>query len=147
VELALSGGTPYPLRGVIVSVNRQIDATTGTLQVQALFPNPSRDLRPGQYARVRIRRTDEGSNALVVPDKALIQVQGTYSLAVVGADNRVQLRRVEVGASSGPLRIVASGVSAGERVVVEGVQKVSDGALVNPQPAPELATTAPPPAR
>ena len=147
VELVLSGDTPYPLRGVIVAVNRQIDAATGTLQVQALFPNPGRDLRPGQYARVRIRRTDQGANALVVPDRALFQVQGLYSLAVVGADNRVQLRRVEVGPSAGPLRIVTAGVTAGERVVVEGVQKVTEGALVNPEPAPELAAAPPPPGR
>jgi membrane fusion protein (multidrug efflux system) len=88
---------------------------------------------------VRIRRLDLGANALVVPERALIQVQGTYSLAVVGPGDKVQLRRVEVGPAAGGSRIVSSGVQAGERVVVDGVQKVSDGATV-------VAALAPPPA-
>jgi membrane fusion protein (multidrug efflux system) len=134
VELLLSDGTTYPHRGVIVAVNRQIDATTGTIQFQALFPNPENSLRPGQYGRVRMRRRESGANVLVVPEKALIQVQGTYSLAVVGAGHKVTLRRVEVGPAAGTLRIVASGVAEGEQVVVEGIQKVSDGVTVDPQP-------------
>jgi membrane fusion protein (multidrug efflux system) len=137
VELVLSDGSSYPHRGVVVAANRQVDPSTGTIQLQALFPNPAHDLRPGQYGRVRFRRADEGANALVVPEKALIQVQGTYSLAVVGDDRKVQLRRVEVGSSSGLLRIVNKGVRLGERVVVEGVQKARDGVVVEPQPAPE----------
>ena len=74
-----------------------------------------------------------------MPDKALLQIQGTYQLALVGPENRVHLRRVEVGPSAGPLRVVRSGVEAGDRIVVEGLQKVSDGAAVTPQPAPETA--------
>lgn len=144
VELILSDGKPYPYRGIIVAANRQVDASTGTIQLQALFPNPSRDLRPGQYGRVRVPRPDEGANALVVPDKALLQVQGTYQLAVVGPENKVHLRRVEVGASAGQLRVVRSGVDAGDRIVVEGLQKVSDGATVTPQQAPETAMNEPP---
>jgi len=89
-----------------------------------------------------LRRQDAGQNALVVPEKALIQVQGTYSLAVVGADNKVQQRRVEVGPSNGELRIINSGVGAGERVVVEGLQQARDGAAVNPQALPAAATSA-----
>lgn len=145
IELVLSDGTTYPHRGVIVAANRQVDATTGTIQLQALFPNPDNLLRPGQYGRVRMRRRDSGANALVVPEKALIQVQGTYSLAVVAADNKVTLRKVEVGPSAGPLRIIASGVTVGEQVVAEGVQKVSDGIRVVPQPlaAAQPATSAP----
>jgi hypothetical protein len=123
----------YPLQGLIVAVNRQVDTTTGTIQLQALFPNPDNLLRPGQYGRVRMRRTDAGANALLVPEKALLQVQGSYSLAVIGPDNKVTLRRVEVGPVAGTSRIIASGVSVGERVVAEGVQKVSDGMTVTPQ--------------
>jgi membrane fusion protein, multidrug efflux system len=134
LELVLSDGSTYPHRGVIVAVNRQVDATTGTIQLQALFPNPGNLLRPGQYGRVRMRRRDSGVNALVVPEKALIQVQGSYSLAVLGTGNKISLRRVEVGPAAGTLRIIASGVTAGEQVVVEGVQKVSDGITVVPQP-------------
>jgi membrane fusion protein (multidrug efflux system) len=136
LDLILADGSVFPHRGVIVAANRQVDPGTGTIQLQALFPNPDGLLRPGQYGRVRMRRRDAGAGAIVVPDKALLQVQGTYSLAVVGDDNKVKLRRVEVGPTAGALRIIASGVNPGERVVVEGVQKVSDGALVVPQPAP-----------
>jgi membrane fusion protein (multidrug efflux system) len=139
VDLVLADGSAYPHRGVIVAANRQIDPGTGTIQLQALFPNPDGLLRPGQYGRVRMRRRNVGVGALVVPDKALVQVQGTYSLAVVGDDSKVKLRRVEVGPVAGALRIIQSGVSAGERVVVEGVQKVSDGATVVAQPAPAEA--------
>ena len=143
VQLVLSDGRLYPHRGVIVAANRQVDTSTGTIQLQALFPNPDRDLRPGQYGRVRVPRPDEGTNVVVVPEKSLVQVQGTYSVAVVGPDDKVQLRRVEIGSKAGAVRVVRSGVEPGERVVVEGLQKVSEGALVKPQPvapaAPETA--------
>jgi membrane fusion protein (multidrug efflux system) len=147
VELVLADGSVYAHRGVIVTANRQIDATTGTIQVQALASNPDGLLRPGQYGRVRIRRTDAGRDELVVPEKALIPVQGTYSVAVVGPDNKVQLHKVELGAATGGLQIVTKGLSEGDRIVVEGVQKVSDGAVVEPKPAPSGngATTASPP--
>jgi membrane fusion protein (multidrug efflux system) len=136
VELVLADGSVYGHRGVIVTANRQIDATTGTITVQALAPNPDGLLRPGQYARARIRRTEAGHDELVVPERALIAVQGTYSLAVVGPDNKVQLRRVELGPASKGVQIITKGVAEGDRIVVDGVQKVSDGALVDPKPAP-----------
>jgi len=142
LELVLSDGSVYPHKGVIVAANRQVDASTGTIQLQALFPNPGNVLRPGQYGRVRLRRRDVGANALLVPEKALIQVQGTYSLAVVGDGNKVSIKKVEVGPSSGTSRVVTSGVKAGDRVVAEGVQKVSDGITVVPQPM-AAAPTAP----
>lgn len=142
IELVLSDGSIYGHRGVIVAVNRQVDASTGTIQLQALFPNPGNLLRPGQYGRVRLRRRDVGADAMVVPEKALIQVQGTYSLAVVDRNNKVSIRKVEVGPSAGPLRIIASGVAPGDQVVTEGVQKISDGAIVAPQPAPTTPTQA-----
>jgi membrane fusion protein, multidrug efflux system len=138
LDLILSDGTVYPYQGLVVAVNRQVDATTGTIQLQALFPNPDNLLRPGQYGRVRMRRADAGANAVLVPEKALLQVQGSYSLAVVGPGNKVTLRRVDVGPVAGTLRIIASGVSPGEQVVAEGVQKVSEGMTVTPQ---VLATT------
>jgi len=134
LELLLADGSTYAHRGVIVAVNRQIDATTGTIQLQALFPNPDHVLRPGQYGRVRMRRSDAGGNVLVVPERALIQVQGTYSLAVVGPGNKVSLKKVEVGPNSGTQRIVTAGVSEHDQIVVEGVQKATDGTVVVPQP-------------
>jgi membrane fusion protein (multidrug efflux system) len=125
-------------------VNRQVDTTTGTIQLQALFPNPDNLLRPGQYGRVRMRRTDAGANVVLVPEKALIQVQGSYSLAVVGPANKVTLRRVEVGPVAGTLRIITSGIHAGEQVVAEGVQKVSDGMTVTPQVLAAMETAGAP---
>ena len=133
LDLILSDGTVYKYQGVVVAVNRQVDSTTGTIQLQALFPNHGSLLRPGQYGRVRMRRPDAGANSLLVPEKALIQVQGSYSLAIVGAGNKVTLRRVEVGPVAGTSRIIVSGISPGEQVVAEGVQKVSDGMTVVPQ--------------
>ncbi len=136
LELLLSDGSTYSRRGVIVTANRQVDPSTGTLQVQALVPNPELVLRPGQYAHVRMRRQNEGKDALLVPEKALIAVQGTYSVAVIGLDRKVHLRRVELGPSAQGSRVVNSGVGDGDRIVVEGVQKVSEGALVNAVQAP-----------
>jgi len=141
VEISLSDGSTYSHRGVIVTTNRQIDPSTGTIQVQALVPNPDGNLRPGQYGRVRIARPEAGRGVLVVPEKALIPVQGTYSVGVLGPDNKVQLRRVDVGASAQGLRVVDRGVIEGDRIVVEGVQKIADGALVVPKTAPEPASS------
>jgi membrane fusion protein (multidrug efflux system) len=142
VEIVLADGSAYPHRGIIVTANRQIDASTGTIQVQALAGNPDGLLRPGQYARARIRRTEAGRDELVVPERALISVQGTFSVAVVGPDNKVQLRKVELGPASHGLQILTKGVAEGDRIVVEGVQKVSEGALVDPRPAPDSRTEA-----
>ena len=136
LELVLADGSVYAHRGVIVAVNRQVDATTGTIELQALFPNHDGVLRPGQFGRVRMRRRDVGAQSLVVPDASLIQVQGTYSLAVVGGDGKVKLHRVEVGPAAGALRIITSGVAVGDRVVLDGVQKATDGATVTVDPTP-----------
>ena len=136
VQLVLADGSVYKHLGVIVAANRQIDATTGTITVQALVANPDGLLRPGQYGHARIKRIAAAQKELVVPEKALISVQGTYSVAVVGPNNKVQLHRVELGPSTSGMQIVTSGVVEGDRVVVEGLQKVSDGAPVDPQPQP-----------
>jgi membrane fusion protein, multidrug efflux system len=136
VALVLADGSVYAHRGVIVSVNRQIDSSTGTIQVQALIPNQESILRPGGYGSVRIKRHDAGQGVIAVPEKALISVQGTYSLGVVGADNKVALRRVEVGPSVNGMRVIQKGIDEGESIVVEGVQKITDGATVDPKPAP-----------
>jgi len=139
IELILADGSRYPHRGVIVTVNRNIDSTTGTIQMQALFPNAEGLLRPGQFARIRMERGEEGRHVIAVPEKALISVQGTYSLAIVGADNKVALKHVELGPSSAGSRIVLSGAAEGERIVVDGTQRVTDGAVVAPHPATDTA--------
>ena len=136
LELILADGTVYPERGLLVAADRQVDTGTGTIKLQALFPNATGSLRPGQYARVRIQREDQGKSALTLPEKALINVQGSYSVGVVGPDRKVKLRPVELGASAHGLRIVTKGLTEGESVVVDGVQKISEGALVSPEPAP-----------
>ena len=146
VELILADGSIHSRRGVVVAANRQIDSSTGTIQIQALVPNTDGALRPGAYGQVRIKRLDAGHNALVVPEKALVSVQGVYSLGVVGPDNKVQLRRVELGPSGLGFRMITSGVAEGERVVVDGVQKLSDGTLVDPKPAALSQTSSAAPA-
>jgi membrane fusion protein (multidrug efflux system) len=135
VDLVLADSSVYPHKAVVVAVDRRIDASTGTLQVQALVPNPDGLLRPGQYARARVRESDAGRDELVVPQRALVSVQGTFSVAVVGDDGRVHMPKVELGPASQGVQIVKSGVRVGDRVVVDGVQKVSEGAAVNAQPA------------
>jgi RND family efflux transporter MFP subunit len=137
VEIVLADGSVYPHRALVVAANRQIDTSTGTIQLQALAANPDGSLRPGQFARARFRRPNDGQNVLAVPQKALIEVQGTYSLAVVGPDGKVQMHHVQLGPAEKGLQIIEKGLSPGDRVVVDGIQKVSDGALVIVQVAPE----------
>ena len=142
VEILLADGSVYPHRGAIVAVNRQIDPTSGTAQLQALVPNPDGILRPGEYARVRMRRENEGTNAVLVPEKGLVSVQGQFSAAVVGPDNKVSFKKLELGSSTNGMRIVKSGLSGGEKIIVDGLQRVTDGATVDPHPAPPAAPPA-----
>jgi membrane fusion protein (multidrug efflux system) len=128
-DLILSDGTIYPHKGFGLLTNRQVDVSTGSIQIVCSFPNPHNFLRPGQFGRLRaapeIRR-----GALLVPQKAVSELQGSYQLAVVGGDNKVSIRAVKVGDRVGPMWIVEGGVKPGELVVVEGLQKVQTGATV-----------------
>ena len=114
-----------PRRGILLETNRQVDVTTGSIEVVCAFPNPDHILRPGEFGRVRAA-PDTSRGALLVPQKAVIELQGTYSLAVVGGDNKVVLRPITVGEQVDSMWIVDSGVRSGERVVVEGLQKVHE---------------------
>jgi RND family efflux transporter MFP subunit len=135
-ELILADGSVYPHKGVGLLTNRQVDVATGSIQVISSFPNPQNALRPGQFGRLRAA-PEIRNGALLVPQKAVTELQGTYQLAVVNADNKVSIRAVKVGARVGPLWIVESGVKPGELVVVEGLQKVQNGSTVKiKQPAP-----------
>jgi len=136
LELVLANDAVYPYRGFIIALNRQVQTTTGTIQLEAVFPNPNALLRPGQYARVRGALPGQGENTLIVPQAAVSEVQGSFSVAVVLSDDKVQIRRVEVGPRVGTRWIINSGVTAGERVITEGLQKVTDGMLVKPEVAP-----------
>ena len=130
-ELILADGSIYPQKGKFFAIDRQVDVQTGALRIASLFPNPENVLRPGQYGRVRfVSYIRQG--ALLVPQKAITELQGNYLVAVVGNDNKVAIRPVKVGERVGPLWIVEDGLKAGERVVVEGVQKARDGTVVNP---------------
>jgi membrane fusion protein (multidrug efflux system) len=141
IELRLSDGSLYPHRGLIVTANRQIDQSTGTIQLQALVPNPDGALRPGQFGRVRVPRPNEGRAVLVVPERALASVQGTYSLAVVRPDDTIELRRVTLGPSTEGMRVVDSGVSEGDRIVVEGLSRAKNGTKVTPKAAPASSSS------
>ena len=135
IELTLADGTVYPEKGRLGPVERAVNATTGTLGVQLLFPNPHNVLRPGQYGRARILlETQPG--ALLVPQRAVQELQGLYSVAVVNADNTVSFRSVKVGQRVDTLWVVTDGLKPGERVVVEGLQRIRDGLTVTPKPAP-----------
>lgn len=131
LELILSDGSIYPRKGKFFAADRQVDVQTGSIRLAGLFPNPSNVLRPGQFGRVRfISYTRTG--ALLVPQKAVVELQGSYQVAVVANDNKVSLRTVSVGERTGAMWIIDEGLKPGERVVVEGVQKVRDSMQVNP---------------
>lgn len=132
-NLILSDGSTYPRQGTFFAIDSQVDANTGTMTVVAIFPNPKGLLRPGQYAKVSaIVSTKKG--ALVVPQRALTELQGGYQVATVDAGNHAHIITVKTGAQLGPLVVVDSGLQPGDRVVADGTQKVKDGALVNPVP-------------
>ena len=130
LQLILGDGTVYEHTGTISFADREVNAATGTIRVAGVFPNPSNLLRPGGYGRVRLSvRTATG--AMLVPQRAVTELQGSYQVAVVSSDNKVSIRPVTVGDRVGTLWIVTDGLKAGERVIVEGLLKVRDGAVVN----------------
>jgi membrane fusion protein, multidrug efflux system len=131
IEIILADGTLYARQGKFSAVDRQVDNQTGTIRLAALFPNPDNVLRPGQFVRVRVTvRTLPG--ALLVPQRAINELQTSFELAVVGADNKAEIRTVKVGERVGSLWVVEDGLKPGEHVVVEGLQKVRDNELVKP---------------
>jgi RND family efflux transporter MFP subunit len=133
LELILTNGKTYGYRGKILFANRQMDSQTGTIQIVAAFPNPGNILRPGQTARVRAI-TELIRGALLVPQRAVTELQGSYQLAVVQPSNKVTIRTVQVGEQVGSMWIINQGLKLGERVVAEGSQVVRDGMVVTPEP-------------
>lgn len=132
LDLILADGSLYPQKGWVLLTDRQVDVTTGSIRIVSAFPNPKNILRPGQFGRVRAATTMR-QGALLIPQRAVTELQGTYQVAVVGSDNKVSIRLVKVGERVGTLWIIEEGLKPGERVVVEGVQKVRGGAIVNPK--------------
>jgi membrane fusion protein (multidrug efflux system) len=135
LTLVLSDGSVYPHPGKVLWTDRQVDPSTGTIRVAAGFPNSNNILRPGQYGRVRAV-TDVRQGALLVPQSALTELQGSYQVAVVASDNKVKIQPVQVGPPVGSDRIITEGVTAGERVMVGGMQYARPGASVNPELVP-----------
>ena len=133
MELALADGSTYPRKGKFFVADRQVDQKTGAIRLAGIFPNPGNTLRPGQYGRVRAI-TNMRAGALLVPQRAVTELQGGYRVAVVGDGNKVSVRPVKVGDRVGTRWVIESGLKPGERVVAEGTQKVRPDAVVNPLP-------------
>ena len=130
VELILADGTIFSHKGRLDAIERAVDPTTGTLTGQFTFPNPDRLLRPGQYGKARLA-TEVKEGALLVPQLAVQERQGLYSVMVVKPDATVEQRTVKAGERVGNLWIIDSGVKPGEKVIVEGIQRVQPGMQVN----------------
>src|SRR5216683_8403944 len=133
VELILADGSLYPQRGKVLLADRQVDPNTGTIRIVAAFPNPGNILRPGQYGRVRVE-TNMKKGALLLPQSAVAQSQGSYQVAVVGSDHKVSMRTVKPGATVGTMWVIDEGLKPGEQVAAEGPQKLREGTLVAPRP-------------
>jgi len=136
IQLTLADGTIFPRTGTVSTVDRAVDPTTGTLGVQFEFPNPGQLLRPGQFGRARVL-LDTKAKALLVPQRAVQELQNLHSVGIVDAENKVTIRNVKVGPRVDALWVIEEGVKPGDRVVVEGMQRVQDGMMV-------AATLAPP---
>jgi membrane fusion protein (multidrug efflux system) len=133
LELILTDGSSYPQTGSFFVADRQVDPKTGAIRLAGIFLNPGNVLRPGQYGRVRaVTSTKEG--ALVVPQRTVTELQGSYQVAVVGGDSKIEIRNVKVGARVDTRWIIEEGLKPGETVVAEGTQKVRPGTLVNAKP-------------
>ncbi len=129
----MADGSTYAHPGKFFFADRQVNESTGAIRIAGLFPNPGNILRPGGYGKVRaVVRIQQG--ALLVPQRAVSELQGGYQVAIVGDDNKVNIRPVKVGDRIGNQWVIAEGLKPGERVVAEGVQKVRPGLQVNPRP-------------
>jgi membrane fusion protein (multidrug efflux system) len=132
LELTLGNGNIYPYKGQIVFVDRQVNTQTGTIRIAGSFPNPENLLRPGQFGRIKAE-TEVRHNALLVPQRAVNELQGSYQVAVVGPDDSVHIQNVALGPQFGSDLIITSGINPNERVVIEGISKLKDGMRVSPQ--------------
>jgi RND family efflux transporter MFP subunit len=139
LQLTLGNGNIYPYKGQIVFVDRQVNPQTGTIQIAGSFPNPQNLLRPGQFGRIKAE-TEVRHDALLIPQRAVNELQGSYQVAVVDSNNTVQVRNVALGPQLGSDLIITSGINPNERVVTEGVSKLKDGMRVSPQPTTAAAT-------
>jgi RND family efflux transporter MFP subunit len=142
LQLTLADGEVYPYKGKIVFVDRQVNTQTGTIRIAAAFPNPKNLLRPGQFGRIQAQ-TDLLQNALLVPQRAVSELQGGYNVFVVGSDNVAKVRPVKIGRQVNSLWIIQDGLKPGDRVITEGLAKVRDGVPVTPKSASPESAQAP----
>jgi RND family efflux transporter MFP subunit len=133
LQLFLADGSTYPHTGKFYVADRQVDPKTGAIRIAGVFTNPENTLRPGQYGRVRAA-TSTQSGALLVPQRAVSQLQGMYRVAVVGSDNKVTMRTITPGPTVGQMWVIQNGLKPGETIMVDGTQKVTTGATVAPRP-------------
>jgi membrane fusion protein (multidrug efflux system) len=133
VTLMLADGTEFPWKGIIDNATNQVDPKTGTLELQARFPNPRHTLLPGQFGRVRLR-VEEQKGVIVIPDRAIQQMQNLQSVFVVNGENKVEARPVTTAGKSGDLRVIEKGLNPGERVIAEGQLRVRPGVQVQAKP-------------
>jgi RND family efflux transporter MFP subunit len=133
LSLTLANGNVYGQKGRIVFTDRQVDTQTGTIRIVGAFPNPGNVLRPGQFGRISAL-TNLLKGAIVIPQRAVSELQSGYQVAVVGPGNKVSIHTVKVGTRYGSMWVIQSGLNLGDRVVTEGLAKVRDGAVVNPKP-------------
>ena len=132
LELILADGSVFPQRGRPFLVGREVDVKTGTIQLAGAFPNPGNVLRPGQYAKVRVV-ADTKKGAVLVPQRAVSELQGSYQVALVGTDNKVTMKVVKPGLRDGNMWVIDEGLKPGDRIVVEGIQRVRSGMTVVPK--------------
>src|SRR6185436_15534059 len=142
IELTLADGTAHTQTGTIGPVERAVNSATGTLGVQLYFPNPQNVLRPGQYGRARVL-IDNKVGALLIPQRAVQELQNLYSVAIVGGDGKIVFRNVKVGPRVDTLWVIEEGLKPGEQVVAEGLQSLRDGMTVRTKPMPPAGTPAP----
>ncbi len=137
VTLILADGSTHPEKGKVIFIDRAVDTKTGTLRVRAEFPNPKRTLRPGMFARI-IAELSVRPDSILVPQRAVAELQGKSFVWVIGPDNKASQRPVTVGRQIGETLLITEGLKPGERIVIEGLQKVRDGVLVKPMTAEEM---------
>ncbi len=144
LQLILADGSTFPHRGKPLLVGREVDPKTGTIQIAGVFPNPGDVLRPGQYGKVRVA-VDTRKGAILVPQRAVSELQGSHQVGIVGADNKVTIKVVKLGPTEGSFYVIDEGLKPGDRIVVEGLQSVRSGMTVAPKEASAApdATSAP----
>jgi membrane fusion protein (multidrug efflux system) len=140
LTLTLANGEPFPQKGRIAFVDRQMNPQTGSIRIAAAFPNPGNVLRPGQFGRVKAE-TELRHNALLIPQVAVFEFQGLHQVYLAGSDGKAHVATVNIGSQIGTNWLVESGISAGDKVILDNLQKLREGVPVNPHPAPVAAST------